>query len=51
MVAGAGEGTGVLEHSLQFKLVIKVDAGISKYVPQATAMKVESEEEPDSDSY
>ena len=51
VVAGAVEGTGVLEHSLQFKLVIKVDAGISKYVPQATAMKVESEEEPDSDSY
>lgn len=54
VLAGAGEGGGVLEHSLQFKLVIKVDAGISKYVPQFTRLQpveVDSGDEPDSDSH
>ena len=32
LLPGAGEGGGVREFSLQFRMVIKVDAGISKYV-------------------
>jgi hypothetical protein len=33
VLLGAGEAGGVREFSLQFRMVIKVDAGISKYVP------------------
>ena len=32
LVPGMGEGKGVRESSLQFRMVIKVDAGIGKYV-------------------
>jgi hypothetical protein len=34
LMPGVGEGGGVREFSLQFRMVIKIDAGISKYVSQ-----------------
>jgi len=36
---GIGEGGGVRESSLQFRMVIKVDAGIGKYVPRKTRLQ------------
>jgi hypothetical protein len=36
LMPGVGESGGVREFSLQFRMVIKVDAGISKYVSQIT---------------
>jgi len=37
---GVGEGSGVRESSLQFRMVIKVDAGIGKYVPRNTRLEL-----------
>jgi len=54
LIPGAGEGVGIREFSLQFRMVIKVDAGISKYVPQNTRLQpveVDSRGGPDSDSH
>ena len=54
LLPGVGEGGGVREFSLQFRMVIKVDAGISKYVPHITwlqPVEVDSGDEPDSDSH
>lgn len=42
LLPGAGEGGGVREFSLQFRMVIKVDAGISKYVTQNTRLQPEN---------
>jgi hypothetical protein len=47
LMLGVGEGGGVRESSLQFRMVIKVDAGIGKYVPQNTRLQLEA----DSDGY
>lgn len=42
ILRGAGEAGGVREYSLEFRMVIKVDAGISKYAkPNQTRVVVE----------
>ena len=54
LMLGAGEGGGILDFSLQVRMVIQIDAGISKYVfwdVRVQALQIDFDDRSESDDH